>query len=522
MEILNSQDVRALDQRAIHQYGIPSKQLMKQAANCIKERIDELDAVKKHILIVCGPGNNGGDGFALAVLLKQAGYLHIQILCNVLNEKMSEDERYYAKLAQEENITLFQNLEEDALSDLIAKQDILIDALFGTGLSRNLQGEYANIIEMMNASDAYLISVDMPSGIHSDSGVVMGCAVCADETLTFACLKPGQLIYPGSSYVQRLRVCDIGIPQQAYVGMDCIHVMDDETGCAFLPKRKAHSHKGSYGKVLAIGGSIAMHGALTLTAKSMLRSGVGTLTLFVPQDIVEILAMKMEECMLIAAPSQNGFFSEEAAALLQERIQEYDVIVIGNGLGRSVAADQLVEIVLRSNLPCLIDGDGLFSCAKYKELLSKRTADCILTPHPKEMSYLSGVTVQEICADPFTVSKQFILKYPTTTLVMKDQYTIIRNQTGSYLNMAGNNALAKGGSGDVLCGIIAGLYAQERKALEMAALGVYVHASCSDLLVESQDVNSILPSDLIMALSSIYKRLRSMKILPPYVYKGVY
>ena len=508
MDIMYTKDVRTLDYRAIHDFGIASLQLMKQAASRVKERLDELDAMDQHIAIVCGPGNNGGDGFALAVLLKEAGYSYVSIFCEAEEARMSQDERFYAHRAHEVGVCIMQGMDEEAMDCYFQQQDIIVDALFGTGLTRDVQGSYATCIEHMNASNAYLISIDMPSGIHSDTGVVMGKAVCADETITFVCLKPGLLLSEGSRCAQRIRVVDIGIPQAAMQDMKAIHVMNDLLGNAFLPKRRATSHKGSYGKVLLIGGSVPMHGALTLTAKSMLRSGVGTLTLFLPHDIVNILSMKIEECMLIDAPSEQGYFSMEAAALLKAYIHNYDLIVIGNGMGCHDAADELVRVVLESNLPCIIDGDGITACAKQMDLLKQRNKDCILTPHPKEMSRLSGHTVQEICDDPFSVAQEFIQSASHTTLVLKNRYTLIENKDGAYMNMAGNHALAKGGSGDVLCGIIAGLYAQGRMALQTSALGVYVHALCSDELLKTMDANSILPSDLIMVLSKIYKRLR--------------
>ena len=275
-----------------------------------------------------------------------------------------------------------------------------------------------------------------------------------------------------------------------------------------LPKRFEQSHKGSYGKVLAIGGSRSMHGAITLCAKAMLRSGVGTLTLFVPKSIGMLLAMKLEECMLIEADDENGMFAQGALSLLKEKIGNYDLVVIGNGMGRTKASEALVAYVLQQDIPCILDADALWSCAKYRELIKRRQAPLIVTPHPKEFSYLTSKSTAEIKADPFKAVREFTSCYPNVTLVYKDYVSIIATDKKCYVNCIGNNALAKGGSGDVLCGIISGLYAQSKQAIEAAGAGVYVHAKCADELLQVEDANSILPSDIIFTLSKVYKALR--------------
>lgn len=506
MRVIDTQSMRMLDQRTIHDYGVSSKELMKRAAMGIKEQLDAYKALDESILIICGPGNNGGDGFALAVLLHEAHYSHVHLLCDVALTSMSEDELFYARQALHAQIPLYDTLHD--AKELMAHHSIVVDALFGTGLSRAITGRYETLIQEINASKACVISADMPSGVDSDTGCVKGCAVRADYTITFACLKKGQLLYPGSMLCGRLIVKDIGIPETAFHDVCYADVLSDRTIKEYLPKRNAHSHKGTYGKVLLVGGSRAMHGALTLCARGMLRSGVGTLTLFIPSSITEIQAYKMEECMLISAPDHEGYFAMEAVELLKERMHDFDMIVIGNGMGRCEAGNELVKTVLKSDLPCVLDGDALFACADHMELLKHRKSQTILTPHPKEMSYLTGRAVKEITSDSFHSAQCFINEYPEVVLVEKDQYTIIADKNRMSVNMAGNNALAKGGSGDVLCGIISALFAQGHDAYKAACCGVYVHASCGDELAKREDANSILPSDLIQELSSIYRRLR--------------
>lgn len=512
MRIVDVKTMRYLEHFAIQESRIPARTLMKRAAQGIKDRMDVLQMREKRILILCGPGNNGGDGFALATLLHQDAYHAITLVCRAPFAAMAKDVAFYAKMANACGIAIHQDMTIKSLQVLLACHDVVVDALFGIGLSRDITGVYAQCIQCINEAKRYVISVDIASGIDADTGCVKAQAIRADETITFACRKQGQLLYPGSMHSGSVHVVDIGIPLKAYQNVTYSTVLDDEIAHALLPKRQAHSHKGSYGKVLLIGGSLRMHGALTLCAKSMLRSGVGMLTLFVPETIAMLQAYKVEECMLLPAPAKDGFFAQEANACLQQHMHAYDMFVIGNGMGRSAACEALVCSVLQSDRPCILDGDALYLCAHHMDLLQKRTAPTILTPHPKEMSYLTGKLVQDIVSQPFHIAALFAKEYPHVVLALKDQYTIVAHQLCTYVNIAGNNALAKGGSGDVLCGIIAGLFAQGKDGIGAAATGVYVHACCGDEACTQSDANSILPSDLLLYVGAIFKRIRATSL----------
>lgn len=507
MHIVNTQDIRDMDYEAIHEYGIPGILLMEHAAAAVASYMKEHIPMYHKILIICGPGNNGGDGFALAWLLAQAGYNHITIHCSVPYDRMSHDEAVYARICESYPIPIVDTQDMGILQSLLEEQDCIVDALFGTGLSRNITGFYDALILAVNLTPCKVISIDIPSGIHGDSGEIMNCAIQADVTVTFECLKKGQLLYPASSYCGELIVKSIGMPKQILSHFDDrIQVLDDALVHSFLPKRQAHSNKGTYGKVLMIGGSSAMHGALTLSARAALKSGTGTLTLFVPAAIRELLSMKLEESMMISAPDHDGYFDETAVDVLKQHIDSYDMIVIGNGMGRHPAGEALVKTVLESDKPCLLDGDALFELGKHQELLNRR-ALTLLTPHPKEMSYISHKSVADIVADPYQFSREFVQTYPNTVLVLKDQYTIISDDKQQFVNIRGNHALAKGGSGDVLCGIMCGLFAQGKDALAAACSAVYVHAICAEVLYEHEAAYSIQPSDLIQTLSSVYQKL---------------
>ena len=507
MKIVSTDDMRTMDQIAMQDYHIPGVVLMEHAAMAVKRHIINAYAKDSEVLILCGPGNNGGDGFALARLLKQDGYDHVTILCNVPFEKMTHDEKIYAAAAGSYHIPIYQSEDLDEVIPMMEAADIIVDALFGTGLSRNIEGFYDKLICALNVVKKHVISIDIASGINGDNGKVMGCAVQASKTIVLECLKPGNVLYPGSSYCGEACVESITMPTDIVEQTKGWTVLDDDLAAAFLPKRKSHSNKSSYGKALMIGGSTQMHGAVTMCAKAALMSGIGTLTIAIPEGIHSILAGKIEEGMLLPLPQENGQFALEAIDQLQAKLSAYDFVTIGNGMGRGETVERMVEMVLSSSLPCILDGDALHAVGRHPEWL-KRSAPVIVTPHPKEMSYLTGVDLKNIMEDPRDIIEDFVKRHPNLTLIYKDDHTIIRRGNQCYMNLAGNNALAKGGSGDVLCGMLTGLYGQSKEALQSACCAVYVHARCADELIKKKDYNSILAHDIIETSSKIYRMLR--------------
>lgn len=508
MKIVTTKTMKEMDRIAMEEYHIPGVVLMEHAAMAVKKHVDLVADKNKHIVILCGPGNNGGDGFALARLLKQDGYEQVMIFCNVPFEKMSHDEKIYAAIAGSYHIPIYQSEDLKEVKKMFASADIVIDALFGTGLSRNIEGFYDQLILTLNTMHKYVISIDIASGINGDSGAIMGCGIQATKTVSLVCYKPGNVMYPGSAYCGDVVVEDIAMPQEIIAKSNGNEVMDDDLIASFLPKRQAHSNKGSYGKALMIGGSMRMHGALAMCAKAALSSGIGTLTIALSSSIHAIMAGKMEECMLLPLSDEDGYFSEKSAEELKDQLDLFDFVTIGNGMGRGKGANALVELVLKSNLPCILDGDALYLVGKHPEWL-KRKAPTILTPHPKEMSYLSARKLDDVLNDPMEVVQTFLKGYGNITLIYKNEHTIVCNKAFSYMNLAGNNALAKGGSGDVLCGMLCGLYGQSKDALKSACCAVYVHARCADELIKAKDYNAILAKDIIEESSHIYKELRN-------------
>lgn len=505
MKLVKKEMIHWMDQKASSDYAILSILLMEHAAQALCQAFCQLYDQSNRVCIVCGPGNNGGDGFALARLLYQKQY-SVSVYCPVSFDKMSHDECINAKMVEALEIPYNQTF--DAFLVELNQCDVCVDALFGVGLARDIQGDYANLIMAINQSDKEIVSIDIPSGIDGNTGMKKGHAIIAHHTLTLAAYKEGLFINDARKHCGKITLLDIQIPPKLMNECEGATVIDEALVLSHLPKRSLYSHKGSYGKTLMIGGSMSMHGALTLAAKACLQSGIGTLTLFVPDCILPILAMKLEECMLLSAPSKEGFFDEQAIPLLKAVIQQYDFIVIGNGMGRSEICRKMIEVVLQSEKPCIMDGDGIYLAAQCEIPKHK---DILMTPHVKEMSYLCHLEMKEIITQPFKMATTYVRQYPNVTIVYKDAFTLITNMNESYFYYLPNTALAKGGSGDVLCGIIAGMYGQNKDMIKAACCGVYLHSQCAIETCEQYGVDSSQASNLIDEIEKILKKLRKSK-----------
>lgn len=495
--ICTAPQARKADQKAIQEYKIPSLLLMEHAAmGCVDillKQIKENDS----IVILCGPGNNGGDGLAIARLLQKECIVYAP-----KPDSMSDDEKIQWDMIQHQHHITTQD-DTDILAS-IKKADIIIDALFGNGLSRPIEGRYQTFIQACNQSKAKIISIDVPSGLDATSGHALGECIRSDLTISLDCIKTGQLINEGKQAVSSLTCIPIGIPEEIHDTLHTAWLLDSPTAKAWLPKRSNDAHKGTFGKALMVGGSISMHGAITMACMACYQSGIGTLTCMVPSCIQEIIAHKMEFAMNLPAPDHNGFFALEAMKLLDAHKDRYDILSLGNGMGQKEATFQLVQCALNSKTCVLLDADACWSLQKDPSLL-EREAPVILTPHLKEMTYLCDRSLAQIMEDPFQAAKEFCARYPNCTLVLKSDTTIIAHQEQMYVLHRPNSALAKGGSGDILCGIITGLYGQSRNALEAAGLGVFIHSLCADI---KKDPACILPQDLLQQIPIVFQSLR--------------
>lgn len=489
MKVLRCADIRAADGRA-QEFGIAGIVLMEHAAIALAARVKRAaECYGKRIAIVCGSGNNGGDGYALARLLKQNDDFQITIVNNYELDSLPKDAKANALTAQKLKITMlpFKQFQGD-------DYDILVDCLFGSGLTRAITEPYAGIIKQMNESNAYKIACDIPSGLSADSGLMMGCALKVQETVTFGSGKLGLYMNDGITHSGLVTIADIGIPQQIMEEYEAITILDDQIIRKCLPKRKANSHKRSYGNLLLIGGKKGMHGALLMAAEAALRCGAGLVTMMGDETFTESAAL-LREAMSLSYPKQD-------AAAFQKQLQQYDCVAIGNGLGRDQQAMWLVQQVWYSNCPAVFDGDALYLLGQWQKR-EERTAPYALTPHPKELSYLLGVDTEILIKNPSEALKLSENAFPNGVIVMKNTHTLISDGRLRYLNITGNHGLATGGSGDVLCGMILGLLGQGSTMIEAAAGAVYLHGKCADLLSEKMAVRSILPRDIIDQIAKV-------------------
>ena len=498
--------MREVDQAAMTEYQIPGLLLMEHAAYQVFNYLKENDDGKE-IVIVCGPGNNGGDGFALARQLEAFSKCKVKILTLCSKEQLSEDGKTYYSICQNMGVDLLHIIEDNknVAFDIIQNASVVVDAIFGTGLSRRVEGIFYEVIEAINLGEHKVISIDIPSGINGLTGKVQGIGVKADLTITFASPKIGLYLYPAILYTGEVKVANIGIPEKLIqrINTHYFSIEKDEMK-AIVPKREIRSNKGSFGKVLIIGGSLGMAGAISLTSMAAYRAGCGTVTTVVPKCIIEIMQQKLTEVMAIGLDDKEGHFSKEAESELRKIIPNYQVIAIGPGIGRSKEIRSLIIEVVSSDKPCIIDADALYFVPEILEIIKARSAATIMTPHPGEMARLVGAAIEDILNDPIRYATEFATKFNVIT-VLKLEKTVIAHTDGNiYINRYGNTGLAKGGSGDALTGIITGLLAQHMLPIEAAILGVYLQTRAADLAKEVLSEYSFVASDVIDLLGKVF------------------
>ncbi len=492
--ICTLEQAREADDRAIHDFNIPSLLLMEHAAQgCVERLIKKIPRTSKG-LIICGPGNNGADGLAMARILQEKGY-NIEVIVP-FEEKISGEERIQFDMIQ--SLLIPYHFLNEALD--LNRFDYIVDAIFGTGLSRPITGVWHDMIFSINTCPGPVFSVDIPSGLDGNSGKVFGIAVKANETFVLDCLKWGEISVDGALYCGNLQLIKIGIPQ-------CLHathpqILAPENLIPPFPIRSSFGHKGSFGKALMIGGSAEMPGAITMASEACFHSGIGLLSVFVPYSIASILQTRSPFIMSIRGPEDNGHFSKEAIDCLERILDQYTVFSIGNGMHKNEITNQLTDVVLQSKKTVVIDADSLIALKDHGSWLD-RDAITILTPHMKEMADLCGISLEELKKCPYDIVKTFCLEHPNCVLVLKSSFTIIGHQDQLRVLYVPNNSLSKGGSGDVLCGIITGACGWIKDAFLAAQYGVMVHC-----LAAPHDEIGFTPLDLIRNLNTVWNALK--------------
>ena len=491
--LVNGEQMKRADQYTIQTLGGLSLDLMERAAESCVEVMTEEQLDLSRVCVVCGSGNNGGDGFAIARILLEKGY--DVTVCFVGNKlHCTEEVKRQIELLQMAGGSFQVGYKEDTYS-------LLVDAMFGVGLNRELQGEYQNVIRQMNRASGVKFAVDMPSGISAHSGQVLGIAFHADITVTFQCEKLGQILYPGRDYTGKLIVKNIGIHMDPLSEDKTVaYTYDKKDYARLLPVRKADSNKGSYGRLLIIAGSKGMAGAAYFNSLAAYTAGAGLVRIYTPESNRMILQELIPEAVI------TTYKTFDRVDIL-ELLEWADVVCIGSGIGTGEISRQILYMVMEEiKVPCLIDADGLNLISENRELLDKlKKGKYILTPHMKEMARLLDTGVGELKEKRTELLNDFVEKYQVIC-VLKDARTMVfSHRCGPYVNLSGNHSMAKAGSGDVLAGVIAGFMAQGISAIDAADLGVYLHGRSGDHARKEKGSYGVLARDLIHYLSHALK-----------------
>ncbi len=514
MKLLTAQEVRELDRLTIEQVGIPGAVLMetagRQAAAHLLCRFGYLKPGP--VLVLAGRGNNGGDGYVIARCLIDLGW---QVRTLVLGQRQAIGGDAGSNLAVLLNLAGEVEFapDEPQLAAALQRQAapaLIVDALLGTGLSSEVSGLYARAIDWINDRRAKVLAVDVPSGVDATTGRILGRAVRADLTVTFAAAKLGLALYPAAEQVGELAVVEIGIPS-ALIGQvaDRHQLVESAEAAALLPPRPVTGHKGTFGHLLVVAGSTGKSGAAAMTAEGALRAGAGLVTIGCPQSIHPILEIKLTEAMTEPLAEVDGVLSLQAQEKIHRLLGGKQVLALGPGLGLAEETLALVRRLVREcPLPMVLDADGLNALEGKPAILIERAAPAaVLTPHPGEMARLAGLSIAEVESDRIGVARSFAAAHGVV-LVLKGARTVVAFPDGRVrINSSGNPGLASGGMGDVLTGLIAGLLAQGCPAEEAAVLGVYLHGLAADRLRKAFGEAGMTASDLLRELPAARREL---------------
>lgn len=494
--LVSGKEMKLLDQNTSEMFHVPELVLMEQAAMAFVQKLFLMNRPIEHVLIVCGSGNNGGDGLAIGRLLHERGIGVCLLLAGEADgHRTSKSYDQQKKICSAYGITMITELSKAGEQPF----DVIVDALFGTGLCRSITGKLAGLIDELNRKDAWRVAVDIASGVHSEDGSVLGTAFAAEDTITFSFGKTGQFLWPGSDYSGRVHVVPIGITMASWLDKKPKTAVLTKEDLSLLPKRTAHSNKGNYGKLLVIAGSVNMAGAACLCAGAAYRSGCGLVKVMTAEENRLVVQTVVPSAIL---STYSGKLEEQQVI---DELKWADAVVIGPGIGTGRIAERLVKLVLKNcGVPFVVDADALNIIAKEPEILLRPHTSMILTPHLGEMSRLTGDLVSFIQARLIPSAVEFAQTYDVIC-VLKDFHTVTAVPYGlTCLNLSGNDGMAVAGSGDVLSGILGSLLAQGMKP-EHAALGVYVHGLAGDAAAKKCGRASMRAEDLIDGLKAVMR-----------------
>lgn len=514
MRVVTSQEMRAIDRAAIEGLGIPGLVLMENAGRGVFIHLtDFTDGVEGlRALVVCGKGNNGGDGFVVARHLANHG-ADVRIALLGKTSEVQGDAQVNMAVAKGMGLPIVEILEEEGLAlltDSLLEADVVVDAVFGTGFSGKAEGLYASVIDRMNSSDSPIIAIDCPSGLNVDTGRPEGACVEADLTVTMALLKRGHLLYPGADLCGEVAVVDIGIPLSLVEQQKIrLATLEEDEARLLLPQRPRNAHKGDCGTVYLLAGSVGFTGAGAMAGLSALRAGAGLVTWGLPQSLNDAMEAKLTEVMTKPLPETSArSLALKALAESEAFLKKATVLALGPGISTHPETAELVhQAVSTLTLPMIIDADGLNCLALKKGWKKNSRSELVLTPHPGEMARLLNIATEDVQKDRIGITERAAQEFEAT-VVLKGAPTIIAQPNqDTCINTTGNPGMATAGSGDVLTGLIAGFMAQGLSGYSAAKLGVYVHGLAGDLAAEEKTELGMIAGDILDKVPEALKSL---------------
>lgn len=513
MRLVAAEEMRGLDQATIA-HGTAGHVLMERAGLGATQALTRLLPFMRkrgrRALVVAGKGNNGGDGFVMARALRRRGVRTEVVLLAHAADVRGDAERnlraYTGKRGPLREVTTTGEL--TILAAALTKADVVIDAIFGTGLNSAVSAFYAEVIELINASGAPVFAVDIPSGVNADTGQPMGTAIQADATATFGFAKIGHMLFPGARLTGRLALVDIGLAPEALAEHPAhTYLLDSAEAARLVPVRSAEAHKGDCGHLLVIAGSYGKTGAAQLATRGALRGGAGLVTLVGPASLYPVYAGAVVEAMTEALPDADGRIRFDERCL-RKLLEGKTTLLVGPGIGVDAEVRQVVRwLVTHAAIPAVLDADALNCISADAAVLREAKAPLVLTPHPGEMARLVGISTAAVQSDRVGVARAFAMAHGCT-VVLKGARSVIAADDGQvWINPTGNPGMASGGMGDVLAGLIAALLAQGSAACDAARLGVYVHGAAADSAAAENGQVGLIASDLVARIPRELMRL---------------
>lgn len=512
MKLVTPEQMNRIDSCTINEYGIPGVELMENTALKVAKQAAEMlgACAGGPVSILAGCGNNGGDAFAVARILKQTGAV-VNVHLVGEKERITGDALVNYKILENYGIKVAEIQGETELGLLryeLYESRLIIDGIFGTGLKRDVDGMAKRVIETANASGKPILSIDVPSGIDAATGDIKGACIKASTTVTLCLPKIGLIQNPGCEYVGKLITADIGIPADAIEKQNITtELIDHFLVFRMIPPRVSDSNKGDFGRVLIVTGSTGMTGSGCLASMASLRCGAGLVYTAVPASLAGIYGSSLIEPIILPLEDNGkGTLAAESAQKILEYMERMSVAAIGPGLTVTADIEEILRLIITSStVPLILDADALNAISKDSAILRKLSVNAVLTPHPGEMARLTGISIEQIQNDRIYAAKSLSQEYGTV-VVLKGSKTVVALPDGRvFINPTGNSGMATAGTGDVLTGIIAGLFAQGMDLADAAVAGVYLHGLAGDYAAEELGLYSVVASDIIKYLPEAFK-----------------